>query len=65
MKCLRITGTMHVFEDFACDRSSDINLVVILNQVISAITKNDQEPTAKQILSEFSGPDNIPNRIYM
>lgn len=26
MKCLRITGTMHVFEDFACDRSSDINL---------------------------------------
>lgn len=26
MKCLRITGTMHVFEDFPCDRSSDLNL---------------------------------------
>lgn len=68
MKCLRITGTMHVFEDFPCDRSSDFNLSFGCNPESSDFCNNKKmtrKPTAKKILSEFSGPDNISNRICM
>lgn len=67
MICLRITGTMHVFEDFACDRSSDINLSFGCNPESSDFCNNKKWPgnlLQKKILSEISGPDNIPNRIY-
>lgn len=44
MKCLRITGTMHVFEDFQCDRSSDLNLSFGCNPESSDFCNNKKRP---------------------